>query len=261
MEMTMEDPIKAALDSLIKRGDLAGVVAGIWQGGKVIQRTSVGWRDINAQLPMEEDTLFRIASMSKPITSTAALMLFDEGRFALDDPIARWAPEFATMRVLRSPDAPLDQTFPAECPITFEDLLTHRSGLTYGDFPIGPIAKAYEEALGSDIDSELSPDDWIARLATLPLIDQPGAEFHYSHSTDLLGLLIARIEGTTLDELLKRRIFEPLGMKDTGFVVPAEKRDRRAQTLRLRRSGLPARAPPWSNNRRCVRLTYGGASR
>ena len=166
--------------------------------------------------------------MTKPITSTAALMLFEEGRFALDDPIARWAPEFSAMRVLRSPTVRSTDTDPAERPITFEDLLTHRSGLTYGDFHAGPIAKAYEEALGGDIDSHVAPDDWIAGLAALPLIDQPGAAFHYGHSTDLLGLLIARIEDAPLGDVLERRIFGPLGMKDTGFTVPREKRDRRA---------------------------------
>jgi CubicO group peptidase (beta-lactamase class C family) len=132
------------------------------------------------------------------------------------------------MRVLSSPDAPLDQTYPAERPITFRDLLTHRSGLTYGAFHTGPISKAYEDALGGEIDTHVAPDDWIARLAALPLIDQPGAGFHYGRSTDLLGLLIARMEHAPLGDVLKRRIFDPLGMKDTGFTVPPEKRDRRA---------------------------------
>jgi CubicO group peptidase (beta-lactamase class C family) len=195
----------------------------------VVQSATVGWRDVAARLPIERDTLFRIASMTKPITSTAALMLFEEGRFALNDPIARWAPEFSQMRVLHSPTGPLDHTDPAERQITFEDLLTHRSGLTYGAFHTpGPIARAYENALGGDIDSEVAPDDWIAGLAALPLIDQPGAALHYGHSTDLLGLLIARIEDAPLGDVLERRIFGPLGMSDTGFTVPREKTGRRA---------------------------------
>jgi CubicO group peptidase (beta-lactamase class C family) len=132
------------------------------------------------------------------------------------------------MRVLRTPDSALGDTDPARRQITFEDLLTHRSGLTYGDFHSGPIAAAYAQALGGDIDSHVPPDDWIAGLAALPLIDQPAAGFHYGASTDLLGLLIARIEGAPLGEVLERRIFRPLGMKDTGFIVPPEKRDRRA---------------------------------
>jgi CubicO group peptidase (beta-lactamase class C family) len=227
-EVDGEDPIAIAIGAVVDAGALAGAATLVWRNGKVMQNACVGWRDVEAWLPITRDTLFRIASMTKPITSAAALMLFEDGRFALDDPIARWAPEFSKMRVLRSPTGPLDRTDPAARPITFEDLLTHRSGITYGAFWPGPLAKAYDEALGGDIDSEVAPDDWIARLATLPLIDQPGAALHYGHSTDLLGLLIARIEDTPLGDVLERRIFRPLGMRDTGFVVPREKRSRRA---------------------------------
>jgi len=176
-------------------------------------------------------------------------MLFDEGKFALKDPITRWAPEFSQMRVLRSSSGALDQTDPAERLITFEDLLTHRSGLTYGDFHSGPIVQAYKEALGGDIDSEVLPDDWIARLAALPLIDQPGAAFHYGHSTDLLGLLIARMEDAPLGEVLKRRIFDPLGMHDTGFTVPFEKQPQRAAAYGFDEAG-----------QLCKRLTGPGDS-
>src|SRR5687767_11257943 len=213
---------------MVEAGALAGVATLVWRDGKVVQIATVGWRDVEARLPIEHDTLFRIASMTKPITSTAALMLFEEGRFALEDPITRWAPEFSQMRVLRPPNGPLDETDPAERPITFEDLLTHRSGLTYEAFQSGPIAGAYEEALGGEMDSPVLPDDWIRGLAAIPLIDQPGGGFHYGRSTDLLGLLLARMEDAPLGDVLKRRIFDPLGMKDTGFIVPAEKRDRRA---------------------------------
>jgi CubicO group peptidase (beta-lactamase class C family) len=236
-EVNGEDPIATAIGAIVNAGDLAGAATIVWRDGKVVQTAAVGWRDVEAKLPIERDTLFRIASMTKPITSTAALMLFEEGRFALSDSIASWAPEFSQLRVLRSPAGPLDQTVPAERPITFEDLLTHRSGLTYGSFQAGPIARAYKEALGGDIDSEVAPDDWIARLAALPLIDQPGAAFHYSHSTDLLGLLIARMEDAPLGDVLERRIFGPLGMKDTGFIVPSEKRARRAGTYGFDETG------------------------
>lgn len=224
----MEERITAAISEFVDAGSLAGAATLVWQDGQVIQAAGIGWRNIESRLPMERNTLFRIASMTKPITSTMALMLLDEGKFALNDPITRWAPEFSQMRVLRSSTSALDQTDPAERPITFEDLLTHRSGLTYGDFHSGPITKAYKDALGGDIDTEVLPDDWIARLAALPLIDQPGAAFHYGHSTDLLGLLIARIEDEPLGDVLKRRIFNPLGMNDTSFTVPSEKQQRRA---------------------------------
>ncbi len=224
-----KEQITDTIRKMVDNDSLAGAVTLVWQDGKILHAGEVGWRDIGHKLPMERDTLFRIASMTKPITSTAALMLMDEGRFMLNDPITRWAPEFSQMRVLRSSSATLDQTDPAVRPITLEDLLTHRSGLTYADWHSGPIMHAYKEALGGDIDSEVSPDDWIARLAALPLIAQPGQAFHYGHSTDLLGLLIARMEDAPLADVLKRRIFDPLGMNDTSFTVPLEKQPRRAE--------------------------------
>ena len=227
--MTVQpEAIHSAIDSVVRAGELAGASALIWTPEGVVC-SRVGWRDLDARLPVERDTIFRIGSMSKPITSVAALMLLEEGRLALDDPIARWAPEFSRMRVLRAPAGPIDDTLPADRPITVDDLLTHRSGLTYGAFHPGPLEQAHDRALGGDIDSSVAPDDWIAALALLPLIDQPGAAFHYGHSTDLLGLLIARIENAPLGEVLARRIFRPLGMTDTGFIVPREQRKRRSK--------------------------------
>jgi CubicO group peptidase (beta-lactamase class C family) len=219
--------IEAALQKVVDDGELAGAATLAWRNGET-QVVCVGWRDVEARFPVERDTIFRIASMTKPITSVAALMLVDEGRIALTDPIARYAPEFSQMRVLRSPNGPLDETDPAERPITFDDLLTHRAGFTYADFHRGPIAQAYRDALGGEVDSDVAPDEWIARLAELPLIGQPGTAMYYGRSTDLLGLLIARIEGAPLGEVLRRRIFDPLGMTDTCFLVPLEKRARRA---------------------------------
>jgi CubicO group peptidase (beta-lactamase class C family) len=203
MEMlsTEEDEIAAALAAFVDAGAIAGGATLVWRNGEVIQTSAVGWRDLDGRLPLERNTLFRIASMTKPITSTAAFMLIEEKRFALDDPIVRWAPEFSDMCVLHSPDGPLDDTNPAQRLITFEDILTHRAGFTYGDFHSGPIANAYMEALGGDIDSHVAPDDWIAALAALPLVDQPGSAFHYGRSTDLLGLLMARIENAPLEEV------------------------------------------------------------
>jgi CubicO group peptidase (beta-lactamase class C family) len=226
--MSHEDSIAAALRAYVDARAFAGAATLVWRDGRVVHTAVLGSRDLVTNLPVERDTIFRIASMTKPVTTVAALMLYDEGRFALDEPIARHAPEFARLRVLRDPNGPLDQTDAAERPITFGDLLTHRSGLTYGEFHRGPISRACAEALGGTIDNSLGPDEWIARLGTLPLIDQPGVGFHYGLSTDLLGFLIARLEGVSLGVVLERRIFRPLGMRDTGFVVPREKRTRRA---------------------------------
>ncbi|MCF8504083.1 MAG: beta-lactamase family protein [Caulobacter sp.] len=227
--MTASDPITAMLGRYVDADEIAGAATLVWKDGRVVQTCATGWRDRESLDLLQRDAIFRIASMTKPVTSVAALMLVDDGKISLADPISRWAPEFADMRVLRSPDGPLDETDPAAREITFDDLLTHRSGLTYGSFHAGPIQPAYDAALGGDIDSHVAPDDWIAALAALPLIDQPGAGFHYGNSTDLLGFLIARIEGEPLGAVLQRRIFGPLGMTDTGFTVPADKAHRKAQ--------------------------------
>jgi CubicO group peptidase (beta-lactamase class C family) len=225
--MTDDTAVERAIRSLVDAGELAGAAALIWRDG-VARVATVGRRDLASGLPVERDTIFRIASLSKPVTTVAALVMLDEGRFTLDEPIARCAPEFARPRVLSDPDGPLDRCDEAARPITFRDLLTHRSGLTYGDFHRGPIGPAYTATLGTQIDNPLTPDEWIERLAALPLIDQPGARFHYSHSTDLLGFLLARLDGAPLGEVLEHRVFAPLGMHDTGFAVPAAKRVRRA---------------------------------
>ena len=225
--MTSEKSIENIILRHVEAGEVAGAATLVWRRGQVVQSAAVGRRKLDLGLPVQRDTIFRIASMTKPVTTVAALMLHDEGRFDLDEPIATYAPELERMRVLRDPEGPLDQTDEAR-PITFRDLLTHRSGLTYGDFHRGPIGRAYAETLGTQIDNELTPDEWIARLSTLPLIDQPGTGFHYSVSTDLLGFLIARLEGAPLSAVLKHRVFAPLNMRDTGFIVPREKRDRRA---------------------------------
>ncbi len=242
----MEDAITASLKGHVEAGNIVGAATRVWREGALFHSADLGLRDPDQRLPVEPGTIYRIASLSKPVTALAALILMEAGRFALADPITMVAPEFADMRVLRSPSGPLDETDPAIRQITFEDLLTHRSGLTYGDFQSGPIAAAYRDALGGDLDSHVPPDDWIAGLARLPLIAQPGAAFNYSASSDLLGLLLARIEGVSLGEVLQRTIFEPLGMKDTGFNIPAEKRSRRAANCGFDAAGksISLAAPP-----------------
>lgn len=225
--MEPDNSIARCIQPAVDARQLAGGT-GLIRCGSAVRVGWAGFQNVEERVPVRPDTIFRIASMTKPITSTAALMLYDEGRFSLNDPIARWVPEFSAMEVLRSPNGALHETVPAERQITIGDLLTHRSGLTYGSFHAGPISHAYDEALGGDIDSPVTPDAWISNLATLPLIAQPGRTFHYSHSTDLLGLILERMEGAQLGEVLKRRIFEPLGMKDTGFLVPPFERHRRA---------------------------------
>jgi CubicO group peptidase (beta-lactamase class C family) len=219
--------IENALRRYIDAGELAGAAALVWRDGHISEIATVGKSDLATEHPVERDTIFRIASMTKPVTTVAALTMLEEGCFELDEPITRCAPELSRLRVLRDPEGPLEQTEEAARAITFRDLLTHRAGLTYGDFHRGPIGAACT-ALGPQIDNAMTPDEWIRRLATLPLIDQPGARFHYGVSTDLLGFLIARLDDASLGDVLSRRVLAPLGMRDTGFTVPRENRHRRA---------------------------------
>ena len=225
--------VPGALKGVIDAGDLSGAVTLIWRKGEVAQVTVQGRRDIAADKPMTRDTLFRIASMTKPVTSVAALMLMEEGKFKLDDPITKWAPEFADMKVLKNAQGPVEDVYDAPRDITFDDLFTHRAGLAYGFTSIGPIAHAHQRALGDVLASSMSEDDWMKALGGLPLSYPPGERFHYSHATDVLGFLVGRIAGTGFREFLMERIFKPLGMHDTDFYVPPEKRDRAAVVYRL----------------------------
>ena len=225
--------IPAALQAVTDAGDLSGFVTLVWRKGEVVQVNTIGHRDVEAGLPMTRDTLFRIASMTKPVTSIAALMLWEEGKLKLDDPISKWLPEFARMAVLKDATGPVDETYPAPRQITVEDLMTHRAGLAYAFTSVGPIGQAHEEALGPPLGGHMTPDAWLAKLGSLPLSYPPGERFHYSHATEVLGFLVARIEGKPLGQVLKDRIFAPLGMQDTDFWCPPEKRDRMAKLYRI----------------------------
>ncbi len=225
--------IPGALQGVVDAGDLSGFVTLIWRRGQEAQFNALGHRDIAAGKPMTRDTLFRIASMTKPITSVAALMLMEEGKLKLDDPITKWLPEFKDMKVLKDAQGPLDQVYDAPREITVDDLMTHRAGLAYGFTSIGPIAHAYEKALGSPLINPYGPDEWLRRLGELPLSYPPGERFHYSHATDVLGYLVGRVASMPFEAFLQQRIFGPLGMVDTDFWCPPEKRDRMAHLYKI----------------------------
>jgi len=212
----------------VASGDIPGVVCLVWQGGKLLQLEAAGLRDIEKKLPVQRNTIFRIASMSKPVTSVIALKLMEMGVMRLEDPISKWAPEFAQMRVLRRPGGPLEDTYPAPRAITIEDLMTHRSGLSYAFTAKGPLAEALEPRFGLKLKSWRSSDEWMSVLASLPLSYAPGERFNYSHSTDVLGFIVGRAAGSTLRTAMQELLFTPLGMVDTDFWIPPEKRDRAA---------------------------------
>ena len=167
----------------------------------------------------------RVASITKPITAAAVMILVDEGRLALDDPIARWLPELASPRVVRTPASAIDDTVPAERPVTVEDLLTFRAGWGFpSDFSLPAAAELFRRL--PVFGPNLTPDEWIATLAQLPMLAQPGEAWLYNTCSDIQGVLVARVSGVPLPELLAVRFFEPLGMDDTAFSVPTRKLDR-----------------------------------
>jgi CubicO group peptidase (beta-lactamase class C family) len=238
------EQIAPAIGSAIANGDPAGAVTLLWRNGKVAHVAALGMRDVERKLPMQRDAIFRIASMTKPITSALILMLMEDGKLRLDDPIVKWAPEFAARRVLKDANGPVEDTYPAPRDITIDDLLTHRSGLAYAFTSIGPIADAYQKALGDLRAIALGPDEFLQALATVPLSYAPGERWHYGHSTDVLGFIAERIEGRPLRDLLLERILQRLGMVDTDFWVPPHKRERAAGVYSFdKNAGAPAPVP------------------
>jgi CubicO group peptidase (beta-lactamase class C family) len=227
------------LEQHIQTGYLAGAVALIGRGAHA-EVVAVGNQSRQAPGLMQRDSVFRITSMTTPITAAAALMLVDDGKLRLDERIDHWLPELAHGRVLRNPSSPLDDTVPAKRPITVEDLLTCRCGL--GLVPTleedSPLLRRIAELqlLGfgpPDPSSPIGSDEWLRRLGTLPLMAQPGETWLYNTGSYILGVLIARVAHKPLPLLLHERLFGPLGMKDTGFLVPAAKRERLVNAYRL----------------------------
>jgi CubicO group peptidase (beta-lactamase class C family) len=223
--------IGPAMRAPIERGGVAGLVALVAHGGDIHVEVH-GLRNIKNGEPMRRDTIFRIASMTKAVTAAAAMILVEETVLRLDDPVDPWLPELANRKVLRQIDGAVDNTVPAQRPITLRDLLTFTCGMGLVFAPPGtfPIQKAIEEAgfMPGPNSLQVTPDEYMKRLGALPLIDQPGQRWRYHTGSDVLGVLIARAAGTPFDVFLQERIFVPLGMTDTGFCVPAAKLDRLA---------------------------------
>jgi CubicO group peptidase (beta-lactamase class C family) len=219
---------------LIDNKKLGGVNCTIWKDRQVIYQESQGYKNLETCELMTIDTIFRIASMTKPITSLLAMMLYEEKKLNLHDPITKWFPQFKKMKVLKNQFGEYEE---ANRLITILDLLTHTAGFTYSGFQSGKLKEDYDKRLGADIDSELTNDQWIDGLASLPLVSQPGELFNYGKATDLLGILIARIEGKSLGKVMEEKIFKPLAMGDTFFDVPTNKRNRCASNMGYDESG------------------------
>ena len=212
----------------VESGKIPGLVALASRGGETYVET-IGTMRHDGGAPMRRDTIFRMASTSKPVTVAAAMVLLDECRLRLDEPVEPWLPELADRRVLKRIDGPLDDTVPARRPITVRDLLTSTFGLGMDMTSLGtPIMGAvFEQGLTPNLPEPMpEPDEWMRRLGTLPLMYQPGERWQYQISNDLLGVLVARVTGQSFETFLRERIFGPLGMTDTGFHVPADNIDR-----------------------------------
>lgn len=227
--LSVESRLQALLAGHIGSGALAGAVAVLFHRGRTLLVTE-GMADIASATPMQPDTLFRIASMTKPVTAAAALLLVDDGRLALEDPVQQWLPELADRRVLREIGARLDDTVRAERPITVRDLLTFRAGIGVVMAPPGtwPIQQAMEEAglMPGAFPPAMKPDEYMRRIGKLPLLHQPGSAWDYHHASDLLGVLVSRVTQMPFDNFVAKRLFIPLGMQDTAFHVPPQKLSR-----------------------------------
>jgi CubicO group peptidase (beta-lactamase class C family) len=221
--------LHAAMAARVDRNELPGMLIAIARADEV-HVDPIGFKAFGGNEPMQRDTLFRIASLTKPIAAAATMLLLEDGKLALSDPVERWLPELANRRVLRNIDGPLEDTVPARRPITADDLLTFRMGFGHiveptfdPPFPIVNAGKELELVLGEpDPRTPHPPDEWIRLFGTLPLMYQPGERWQYNAGSLVLGVLLARVAGEPLGEFLRARIFEPLGMHETGFWLPAE---------------------------------------
>ncbi|MEP7274635.1 MAG: serine hydrolase domain-containing protein, partial [Acidobacteriota bacterium] len=233
---------------------IPGAIGLIARRGKIAYQQAFGMADMEAGTPMRMDTIHRIYSMSKPITSVAVMMLYEEGKFQLNDPVAKYLPEFAKMQVGIEEKDPATgkmvlKTVPAKRPITVRDLLRHTAGLTYGFFGDTLVDREYRKA---KILGDLNLADFVKNLSQMPLLFEPGTRWNYSVSVDVLGRLVEVISGKTFDQFLQERIFVPLAMSDTGFFVPASKKGRLAKLYRPTPDGKVEAAPTCANRQECT---------
>ncbi len=223
------DRMRAAMRRYVENGYTPGLVAYVRRGGRE-HVDAIGTMAFGSAVPMRRGTIFRLASMTKPVTAVGAMILVEECKLRLDDPVDEWLPELRDRRVLKTIESPLDDTVPAKRPITLRDLFTFRAG--YGEVlflsPTCPLQKAMAEARLPLTEWIFpgTPDEFLKRLGGLPLAFQPGERWLYHMCSEILGVLVARVSGRSLASFLRERIFEPLGMRETGFFVPEAKLDR-----------------------------------
>ncbi|MEE2776662.1 MAG: serine hydrolase domain-containing protein [Acidobacteriota bacterium] len=217
------DRLSSAMQQIVDRGELAGITTMVARHGKLVHTGTFGQQNIEDGTAMAADSIFRIHSMTKPITGVALMMLYEEGAFRLSDPVGKHIPELADLKVYAGPGE-LEE---ADHAMTIRELMSHSGGLTYGLFSRSGVDQMYTDA--NVLDSQSTLKDMIDKLAGIPLLHQPGTRWHYSVAVDVQGYLVEVLSGQAFDEFLQQRLFEPLGMHDTGFHMPAEKAGRIAQ--------------------------------
>ena len=250
-----------ALKEDIGRGLMPGGVIAIARRGKLVALDAYGWRDKASDVAMTTDSIFAVASMLKPMVSVGALMLYEQGRLLMDDPLSKYFPQFADMRVAArdSNGNPTTDTVPAVRQITIQDLSRHTSGTVYGGFGATVVHKMYPS--GSFAITGMSPEQFVDKLASLPLLHQPGEVWDYGFGQDLLGLVIEQISGQRLGDYLQTNLFGPLGMTDMAFYIPPEKAARIAQPLPVDpNSGKPQGPSPVFTKRLCIECGGGCAA-
>jgi CubicO group peptidase (beta-lactamase class C family) len=213
-------------DRYLGPGKISGALALVARHGKVAHCSALGHMELEQRRPLEEDAIFRIYSMTKPITSIATMMLYEKGLFQLRDPVHKFIPAFRDMGVFQMGTYPAFMTEPAKRPMRIKDLLSHTSGLTYGFMHRTPVDAGYRKAGLEGVHSAGNLEEVIEKIAAMPLEFSPGDAWNYSMSTDVLGYLVQVVSGKPFDQFLREEIFEPLEMRDTGFFVPPEKQPR-----------------------------------
>lgn len=235
--------IRPVMQAYVDQQKLPGLLTRVTRRGKVVHCEKFGLMDIEADKPMQDDTIFRIYSMTKPITTVAAMMLYEEGRFQLNDPVFKFIPAFKEVKVLGNDAGATPELVDLEREITIHNLMTHTSGLTYAFLADSPVDAMYQQADLFSRDRTLQEN--IQELVKMPLVHQPGTAWRYSVSTDVLGYLVEVIADMPFDVFLKQHIFDPLNMADTGFYVPQEKIERFAALYSLAENGgLELTDPP-----------------